>query len=92
MVTGGYARAESYELVGPLAEASLAALNLDIVFLGTDGIDARAGLTTHHEVEAHTNLALIERARTGRRRRGLPRRSDAVKRSRSLPARARCTN
>ena len=63
VVTGGYARAESYELVGPLAEASLAALNLDIVFLGTDGIDARAGLTTHHEVEAHTNLALIERAR-----------------------------
>ena len=63
VVTGGYARAESYELVGPLAEASLAALNLDIVFLGTDGIDAMAGLTTHHEVEAHTNLALIERAR-----------------------------
>lgn len=63
VVTGGYARAESYELVGPLAEASLAALNLDIVFLGTDGIDAHAGLTTHHEVEAHTNLALIERAR-----------------------------
>ena len=63
VVTGGVARAESYELVGPIAEASLAALNLDIVFLGTDGIDAHAGLTTHHEIEARTNLALIERAR-----------------------------
>ncbi len=63
VVTGGYARAESYELVGPLAEASLAGLNLDIVFLGVDGISLEAGLTTHHEVEAHTNLALIERAR-----------------------------
>ena len=28
-----------------------------------DGISAEAGLTTHHEVEAHTNLALIDRAR-----------------------------
>ena len=63
VVTGGYARPESYELVGPLAEASLATLNLDLVFLGVDGISVGAGLTTHHEVEAHTNLALIERAR-----------------------------
>ncbi len=62
VVTGGVARAESYELVGPLAEASLAGLNLDRVMIGVDGISARAGLTTHHEVEAHTNLALIDRA------------------------------
>ena len=63
VVTGGYARAESYELVGPLAEQALAGLNLDVVFLGVDGISPTAGITTHHEVEAHTNLALIERAR-----------------------------
>jgi DeoR family transcriptional regulator of aga operon len=62
VVTGGFARAESYELVGPLAEQSLAGLNLDLVFLGVDGIGADPGLTTHHEVEAHTDLALIERA------------------------------
>jgi DeoR family transcriptional regulator of aga operon len=63
MVTGGVARPESYELVGPIAEASLGGLNLDMVFLGVDGISPEAGLTTHHEVEAHTNLALIDRAR-----------------------------
>ncbi|MEO8477790.1 MAG: DeoR/GlpR family DNA-binding transcription regulator [Actinomycetota bacterium] len=63
VVTGGYARPESYELVGPLAERSLAGLNLDVVFLGADGVSPHAGLTTHHEVEAHTDLALIERAR-----------------------------
>jgi DeoR family transcriptional regulator, aga operon transcriptional repressor len=63
VVTGGVARPESYELVGPLAEASLAALNLDVVLVGVDGITAAAGLTTHHEVEAHTNRALISRAR-----------------------------
>jgi DeoR family transcriptional regulator of aga operon len=62
VVTGGYARSESYELVGPLAEQSLAGLNLDVVFLGVDGIASETGLTTHHEVEAHTNHALIERA------------------------------
>ena len=28
--------------------------------LGVDGISQEAGLTTHHEVEAHTDLALIE--------------------------------
>ena len=31
--------------------------------IGVDGIDVHAGFTTHHEVEAHTNRALIERAR-----------------------------
>lgn len=63
VVTGGVARSESYELVGPLAEASLAELNLDIVFVGADGVSPEAGVTTHHEVEAHTNRALIGRAR-----------------------------
>lgn len=62
VVTGGVARAESYELVGPIAEASLEGLNLDVAFVGVDGISPRAHLTTHHEVEAGTNRALIARA------------------------------
>jgi DeoR family transcriptional regulator, aga operon transcriptional repressor len=60
VVTGGVARAESYELVGPIAEASLEGLNLDMVFVGVDGISPHAGLTTHHEIEARTNRALID--------------------------------
>ena len=63
VVPGGVARSESYELVGPIAEASLAGINLDVVFVGVDGIAAGAGCTTHHEGEAHTNRVLIERAR-----------------------------
>src|SRR5947207_4313188 len=63
VVTGGVARPESYELVGPLAEASLSALYLDLVLVGVDGLEVSAGLTTHHDVEAHTNRALIDRAR-----------------------------
>ena len=32
------------------------------MFVGADGVSLQAGLTTHHEVEAHTNRALIERS------------------------------
>lgn len=62
VIPGGVARSESYELVGPLAEASLQTLNLNVVFVGVDGIAVAAGLTTHHEVEANTNRLLIDRA------------------------------
>ena len=63
VVPGGVARPESYELVGPIAERGLEGLNLDLVFVGVDGITAEAGCTTHHEIEAYTNRALIKRAR-----------------------------
>jgi DeoR family transcriptional regulator of aga operon len=62
VVCGGSARAESYELVGPIAEATLAGLNLDVAILGVDGISSKAGLTTHHEVEAQTNRAILTAA------------------------------
>src|SRR3954452_16107897 len=62
VVCGGSARAESYELVGPLAELVLANINLDIAIIGVDGVSASAGFTTHHEVEAHTNRALVRAA------------------------------
>lgn len=62
VVTGGVARPESYELIGPLAEGSLSGLNLDLAIVGVDGISRDAGLTTHHELEAGTNRALIARA------------------------------
>jgi DeoR family transcriptional regulator of aga operon len=63
VVTGGTARPESYELVGPVAEQALEGLNLDVAFVGVDGITFESGLTTHHEVEAHTNRSMIGRAR-----------------------------
>jgi len=59
VVCGGTARPESHELVGPLAEQTLSQLNVDIAFVGVDGIAAATGLTTHHEVEAGTNRAMI---------------------------------
>lgn len=62
VLTGGVARPESYELIGPLAEMTLAGINLDVAIVGVDGISTAAGLTTHHETEASTNRALIGRA------------------------------
>ena len=63
IVTGGLARSQSYELSGPIAESSLVGLNLDIAFIGVDGVDAKAGCTTHEEVEAHTNSVMIEHSK-----------------------------
>jgi DeoR family transcriptional regulator of aga operon len=62
VVCGGSARAESYELVGPLAELTLSNINLDVAIIGVDGVSPTAGFTTHHEVEAHTNRALLAAA------------------------------
>jgi DeoR family transcriptional regulator of aga operon len=50
-------------LVGPLADATLSQINIDTAFVGVDGIDREAGLTTQNETEAATNRALIERSR-----------------------------
>ena len=63
VVTGGTARPESYELVGPVAERALAEMHLHTAIVGVDGVTLAEGLTTHHEVEAHTNSVLLERAR-----------------------------
>ncbi len=63
VVTGGWARSESYELVGPLADATLEGLHVDLACVGVDGISAASGLSTHHEVEARTNRTMMEHAR-----------------------------
>jgi DeoR family transcriptional regulator of aga operon len=61
VVTGGVARPQSYELIGPFAERTLEGLNVDVMFLGVDGVNA-AGVTTHDEIEAQTNRRMVERA------------------------------
>ncbi|MEV7967212.1 DeoR/GlpR family DNA-binding transcription regulator [Sphaerisporangium sp. NPDC088356] len=62
VVTGGVARPQSYELIGPLSSGVLEQVTLDIAFLGVDGIDAEAGASAHHEGEASVNNQLIGRA------------------------------
>lgn len=60
---GGEVRSSSQEAVGPSAETFLAAYNLDVAFVGVDGVDAGAGCTNYDPVGARVNAVLIERAR-----------------------------
>ena len=62
VLTGGV-RTPSDALVGPFASATLEMLNLDLVFMGTHGMDLRSGFSTPNIVEADTNRALLRAAR-----------------------------
>ncbi len=61
-VAGGEARSSSQETVGPTAEAFFSDYNLDVAFLGVDGVDAGAGCTTYDPVGARVNKMLHLRA------------------------------
>ncbi|MEY9964282.1 DeoR family transcriptional regulator of aga operon [Streptacidiphilus sp. MAP12-16] len=63
VVTGGVARSNSYELVGPWAEGTIGGINIGTAYVGIDGISAAGGLSTHDEVEAHISAVMIRRAR-----------------------------
>ncbi len=63
ILTGGMLRKNSFSLVGPLAEQTLRQLSADILFLGVDGFDTRAGLFTPNLLEAQVNRAMVEIAR-----------------------------
>jgi DeoR family transcriptional regulator, aga operon transcriptional repressor len=62
VVSGGVARSQSTELVGPWAESALAQASIGTAYIGVDGVDLAAGLTTHDAIEARTNAVLLERA------------------------------
>ncbi|MGW7668692.1 DeoR family transcriptional regulator [Streptomyces sp. 3212.3] len=62
VVTGGVARAQSYELVGPLADAVLGRITLDVAVLGVVAFDAVHGAAANDEAEAAINRLLCERA------------------------------
>lgn len=62
LIAGGVLRASSLELVGSLAESTMKLVNVGTAVLGADGASLEAGFTTHDEIEARTNYAMIERA------------------------------
>ncbi|MER6082119.1 DeoR/GlpR family DNA-binding transcription regulator [Streptomyces sp. NPDC001833] len=62
VVTGGVARPQSYELIGPLADGVLGQITLDIAVLGVVGFDVVHGAAAHDEAEAAVNRLLCERA------------------------------
>ena len=62
VLTGGI-RTPSDALTGPVAEAAISALNVDLLFLGVHGMSPRTGLTTPNMLEAGINRRLISAAR-----------------------------
>ncbi len=63
IILSGGVRTPSDALVGPFAVDVIRALHVDTVFMGTHGMDLRAGFTTPNLLEAETNRALIESGR-----------------------------
>jgi DeoR/GlpR family transcriptional regulator of sugar metabolism len=62
VLTGGV-RTPSDALVGPFAVSVFGKVHLDLVFMGTHGMDVRAGFTSPNLLEAETNRAMVEAAR-----------------------------
>ncbi len=63
IILSGGVRTPSDALVGPFAVDVIHSLHVDMVFLGTHGMDARSGFTTPNILEAETNRALIAAGR-----------------------------
>lgn len=63
LVAGGEVRSSSQETVGPTAESFFADYNVDVAFVGVDGVDVEAGCTNYDPVGARVNGVLQNRAR-----------------------------
>lgn len=63
VMLGGVLRPQSYSMAGPIAEAALAGLHADRLFLGVDSLDPEVGLMTPHLFEAQLNAQMIRSAR-----------------------------
>ena len=59
VMPGGILRPESNSLSGHIAEAALADLQADRLFLGADGLDPERGVMTPHLSEAQLNAKMI---------------------------------
>ena len=63
IMTGGTLRKNSFSLVGPLAEDVLREMHADILFLGVDGFDVKAGPTTPNVLESRVNRIMVDSAK-----------------------------
>jgi DeoR family transcriptional regulator, aga operon transcriptional repressor len=63
LVLGGVVRPASYELIGPVAERTLADLTLDDVILSANGLSALSGVSCHNIGEAAIGRQMIARSK-----------------------------
>ncbi|RED64032.1 DeoR/GlpR family DNA-binding transcription regulator [Cohnella lupini] len=61
VLTGGVLRNRSFELCGPLAEQTVKALNIHLMFMGVDGVTEQ-GVSTYSELEANIANLLMKRS------------------------------
>ncbi len=62
IVTGGMLRLNTLAMVGPITLATLAGLHVDKLFLATNGLDLKRGLTSPNVTEAQTKRAMLDSA------------------------------
>ena len=60
ILTGGEMDLDSLTLTGPLADETMKNIFADKLFMGIDGIDFKAGLTTPHIIEASTVRMMMQ--------------------------------
>ena len=60
LIAGGSVRKNAYSISGPSAEQILRMYNFNKLFLGVDGFDLEAGITTPNFAEAYVNKAMCE--------------------------------
>lgn len=61
-VTGGRLHGDWFSLVGPTAAQSLTRVMIHVLFIGADGIDAKAGVSCFDPEEAQVNGAMVKHA------------------------------
>ncbi|BDI32796.1 GntR family transcriptional regulator [Capsulimonas corticalis] len=63
LLTGGYVSGGWFSVLGPTSLETIADTEIDITFVGVDGIEPKSGLTANHPDEADVNAAMIRQAR-----------------------------
>ncbi len=61
-VTGGRLHGDWFSLVGPTAAQSLSRIMIHVLFIGADGIDAKAGISCYDPEEAQLNSMMVKHA------------------------------
>lgn len=62
VLPGGVIQPRSYELIGPYTEQMLGQVNLDVAFVGINGLQVELGAMVHDDTEAQVNGLMARRA------------------------------
>jgi len=63
LLTGGFVSGSWFSVLGPTALETIDTTDIDIAFIGVDGVDVAHGVTAAHPDEAAVNAAMVAKAR-----------------------------